>query len=499
LARYIVEGSRDGLENDLQEGLAKYTPLEIINGPLLKGMEEVGVLFNQNQLIVAEVLQSAEIMKSAVNILEPHMEKAEEAVKGKILLATVKGDVHDIGKNLVEIILTNNGYKVINLGVKVSSEQLIEASKREKPDVIGLSGLLVKSVQQMLLTAQDLRDAGINIPLILGGAALSRKFTEEKIAPEYNGPVLYARDAMNSLTLLNNLLNNSGDRILNISEDRNLDNSAAKTTSGSSLTKGRELHPSSITYDSLCRPANTERRLELDYPLEKLIPYLDFSKILKHYFGAGKVKTEKMTDKLQELRNFLHDFLIEILQGKLIRANAVYALFPAFSSGDSIFILDPADEITVLEEFCFPRQKKGDGLCLADYVHPKSEGKIDYLAMFAVTTGLKISEQAGNYKENGEYLKSFLLQALALEMAEAFAEHLHEEIRNIWGLAENQGIRVSPGYAIFPEIESQKKIFRLLEPEEAGIVLTDGMMMDPEASITALVFSHPQARIFGGL
>ncbi|MFS8512718.1 MAG: methionine synthase, partial [Planifilum fulgidum] len=206
LARYVVEGSKDGLFDDLKEALGRYDPLEIINGPLMKGMDEVGRLFNDNQLIVAEVLQSAEVMKAAVSFLEPHMEKADTHSRGKILLATVKGDVHDIGKNLVDIILSNNGYEVVNLGIKVAPEQLIEACRREKPDAIGLSGLLVKSAQQMVVTAQDLKAAGIEVPILVGGAALTRKFTETKIAPEYSGIVLYAKDAMQGLELANRLM-----------------------------------------------------------------------------------------------------------------------------------------------------------------------------------------------------------------------------------------------------------------------------------------------------
>lgn len=205
LASYVVEGSKEGLIPDLEEALKIYSPLEIINGPLMEGMSEVGRLFNNNELIVAEVLQSAEVMKASVAYLEPFMEKNETSVKGKIMLATVKGDVHDIGKNLVEIILSNNGYQIVNLGIKVPPEQIIEAYRREKPDAIGLSGLLVKSAQQMVLTAQDLKNAGISVPILVGGAALTRKFTKTRIRPEYDGMVLYAKDAMDGLDLANRI------------------------------------------------------------------------------------------------------------------------------------------------------------------------------------------------------------------------------------------------------------------------------------------------------
>ena len=207
LGSYVIEGTKEGLIPDLEEALNKYSPLEVINGPLMAGMAEVGRLFNNNELIVAEVLQSAEVMKASVAYLEPFMEKNETAVKGKIILATVKGDVHDIGKNLVEIILSNNGYKIINLGIKVPPDQLIEAYRKEKADAIGLSGLLVKSAQQMVITAQDLRTAGIDVPILVGGAALTRKFTKNRIGPEYDGLVLYAKDAMDGLDIANRIMN----------------------------------------------------------------------------------------------------------------------------------------------------------------------------------------------------------------------------------------------------------------------------------------------------
>ena len=207
LASYVVEGTKEGLIPDLNEALGKYSALQIINGPLMKGMDEVGKLFNNNELIVAEVLQSAEVMKASVAHLESFMEKSESSVKGKIILATVKGDVHDIGKNLVEIILSNNGYHIVNLGIKVPPEQLIESQRKEKADAIGLSGLLVKSAQQMVITAQDLRNANIDVPIMVGGAALTRKFTRTRIGPEYDGLVLYAKDAMDGLDLANKLMN----------------------------------------------------------------------------------------------------------------------------------------------------------------------------------------------------------------------------------------------------------------------------------------------------
>jgi 5-methyltetrahydrofolate--homocysteine methyltransferase len=501
LTGYIIEGSQGGLEADLLAALQKYTPLEIINGPLMKGMGEVGNLFNQNQLIVAEVLQSAEVMKAAVSFLEPYMSKQDQAVKGKIVLATVKGDVHDIGKNLVEIILANNGYEVVNLGVKVSSEQLIEACTKEKPDVIGLSGLLVKSVQQMLLTAQDLCAAGIDIPLILGGAALSRKFTEEKIAPAYAGKVLYAKDAMDSLTLLRDLpapkkavTVENGDDGIKLSGPAAAKKKAVpeETALAETANAGGS---DTIDWDiPLYTPEQTARQLLVDYPLAELTPYINIPRLLKRYLGVKK-EIPGHEDKLEDFGKVVQDFLGEIQAQKLITANGLYRLFPAYSQGNSIFVLDPDNTEKISAKFVFPRQQRANGRCLADFIRPQEDGKTDYLGMLALTTGLGISARSAAFKGKGEYLKAYLLQVLALELAEAFAEHLHGIIRGVWGI-QDQGIRVSPGYPICPAIEQQRKIFHLLKPEDVGIDLTENWMMDPEASISALVFSHPQARIF---
>ncbi|UWG98144.1 methionine synthase [Dehalobacter sp. DCM] len=556
LASYIVEGTKSGLESDLQQAMLKYTPLDIINGPLMKGMEEVGRLFNQNQLIVAEVLQSAEVMKAAVTILKPHMAKAEEAIKGKILLATVKGDVHDIGKNLVEIILSNNGYQVINLGVKVSSEQLIAAAKQEQPDAIGLSGLLVKSVQQMLLTAQDLQAAGIALPLILGGAALSRKYTEERIAPLYGGPVLYARDAMDGLNLLNHVMKNSENnphaKYTAIAETQTriktvtaANEKAPDPVPETDLEESTD-HTANPWEFPLYRPQSTDRYLMRDYPLEELIPALDLPFILRRYLGVKRNPHHLLKEELntaaqalaaaqahdqnqlrfEEYLCIVEDFLKEIAEKKLITVHGVYAIYPAYAAGNSICILDSRDGQSVLEELRFPRQHKANGekgLCLADFIRPQPEiignGTVrdiadsDYIGIFALTAGKGIREKAHAYKEEGEYLKSFLLQVLALELAESFAEKMHEIIRQAWGIEMRttltnangsagkrpityQGIRVSPGYPIYPDLEEQGKLFRLLKPQDIGLELTESWMMDPEASVTAVVFSHPNARIF---
>jgi 5-methyltetrahydrofolate--homocysteine methyltransferase len=507
LAGYVVEGTKEGLFTDLEQALQTYSdPLDIINGPLMAGMDEVGRLFNNNQLIVAEVLQSAEVMKAAVAFLEPYMEKKESSTKGKVILATVKGDVHDIGKNLVDIILSNNGFHVIDLGIKVAPQQLIEAVQVEKPDIIGLSGLLVKSAQQMVITAQDLRQAGISTPILVGGAALTRKFTENKIAPEYDGIVLYAKDAMEGLTLANQLQHNE----IEYTKTKKQETETEKTTPTAIVTKSNVL-----TDVPVFVPTDLERHILKDISLSHIIPYVNWQMVLGHHLGLkGKVKRllEEKDEKALMLKQVVDDLLEQAQQNRWITPAAVYQFFPAQSDGNRIYIYSPEDKKTVIETFEFPRQPRAPYLCLADYLKSTESGQIDYVGFFAVTAGKGIRELAQQWKESGEFLKSHAIQALALEIAEGFAERIHQIMRDRWGFpddpdftmeerfaAKYQGQRYSFGYPACPNLEDQEKLFRLLRPEEIGIHLTDGYMMEPEASVSAIVFAHPEARYFNVL
>jgi len=512
LARYVVEGSKDGLMEDLKQALNSYTPLEIINGPLMAGMEEVGRLFNANQLIVAEVLQSAEVMKASVSFLEPFMEKSESAAKGTILLATVKGDVHDIGKNLVEIILANNGYEVVNLGIKVPPEQLIAACREMKPDAIGLSGLLVKSAQQMVITAQDLRAAGINVPLLVGGAALTRKFTSNRIAPEYQGIVLYAKDAMDGLDLVNRLQDPAQ------RERLETEAAAAKEEKEESQSRAAPALAAKPKRSAISRttpiwlPPDCDRHVLRGYPIRHLQPYLNMRMLLGKHLGVRGNVEQLLADgdeKASQLYGLVEELIQEASETGIIQAHGMYQFFPAQADGNDIIVYDPHDHNRVRERFSFPRQAEDPGLCLADFLRPVESGEMDYVGFLAVTAGNGIRERAEQWKEQGEYLRSHVLQALALELAEAFAERIHHVMRDVWGFpdpvemtmlerfgARYQGIRVSFGYPACPNLEDQAKLFRLLKPEEIGVHLTDGFMMDPEASVSAMVFAHPEARYF---
>ncbi|WP_058304354.1 methionine synthase [Gorillibacterium timonense] len=514
LAGYVVEGSKDGLTTDLDEALGKYPPLEIINGPLMKGMEEVGRLFNNNELIVAEVLQSAEVMKASVAYLEPYLEKKDSAVKGKILLATVKGDVHDIGKNLVEIILANNGYQIVNLGIKVPPEQIIEAYREEKPDVIGLSGLLVKSAQQMVLTAQDLKTAGIDVPIMVGGAALTRKFTKTRIQPEYEGMVLYAKDAMEGLDLANRVTDPEKRELL-VQELReakasHVQESGNKKADEIVLTRARN---TSIDKETKVYEApDMERHILRNYPLPYLIHYVNWEMLLGKHLGLrGSVEKLLKEDdaKAVQLKETVDSIFADAEKEGYINAHAIYRFYPAQGDGNDILIYDPEDQTRILERFSFPRQEVEPYLCLSDFLKPVESGVMDYVGFLTVTAGHGIRELSERYKINGDYLRSHAVQACALEIAESFAERVHQIMRDSWGFpdpanmtmkqrhgARYQGIRVSFGYPACPNLEDQELLFRLLKPEDIGIHLTEGFMMDPEASVSAMVFAHPQAHYF---
>ncbi len=510
LPNYILEGSKDGLIDDLnrkrEEGVS---PLDIINGPLMAGMAEVGRLFNNNELIVAEVLQSAEAMKAAVSHLEQFMEKADTEKRAKVILATVKGDVHDIGKNLVEIILKNNGYDVINLGIKVPPEDLIRAHEKHKPDAIGLSGLLVKSAQQMVTTAGDLRDAGIRVPLLVGGAALSDKFTRLKIAPQYQTAVCYAKDAMTGLRLMNEL--SDPKRRDSVLQEHTFTATAAVEDAAPrpQAPAGEERAAKIRTDIAIPSPAYLDRKVravpDLNDIWSYINPYMLFGRHLgfrgnfEKALGERDARALELFNSMEEIKRQARSFM---------KIGAVWQFFEAERHGNSIALFAPGGA-TPIHTFHFQRQLIGEKLCLSDYILPAAAGKRDHMALFVVTAGEGIRAKSEEAKTAGEYLYSHGLQALALETAEACAEWLHRRIREDWGfpdppsltMAERftsryRGKRYSFGYPACPNLEDQAGIWMLLHPEDVGVHLTEGMMMDPEASVSALVFHHPDCTYF---
>ncbi|MDA0988291.1 MAG: methionine synthase [Chloroflexi bacterium] len=512
----VIEGTKEGLLADLDEALKDRTAMEIINGPLLSGMDEVGRLFAANELIVAEVLSSAESMKAAVSHLEPHMDSSENVSRGTIILATVKGDVHDIGKNLVDIILANNGYRVVNLGIKVPPQDLIAAFKENKPDIIGLSGLLVKSAQMMVETARDLSNAGIDAPILVGGAALSNKFTRTRIAPEYGGLVAYAQDAMDGLRLAHQICDPElrealivkveAESLAMVSEDETRRASVSRVAT-------EQVMVSTVTpVDKPPTPPDLRHHVITDYDLSEVFAKINPVMLYTRHLGyrgrfeesllAGEPKAVELRSRVQEVEDIM-------IARDDIGARAVYSFFRAASDGDDITVLSPEGK-QVMERFQFGRQQSGEGLCLSDYVLEASSPNSDYLCCFVTSVGPGVRALADEWMASGDYLNAHILQVLALEGAEAMAEILHQRIRSMWGFPDpadisNQdlfktnygGRRYSFGYPACPRLEDQEQLWRLIEPDKRlNITLTEGFMMDPEASVSAIVFHHAQAKYF---
>jgi len=437
------------------------------------------------------------------------MEKADTAKRGKVVLATVKGDVHDIGKNLVEIILKNNGFDVVNLGIKVPPEELIKAFLAHKPDAIGLSGLLVKSAQQMIITASDLKDAGINVPLLVGGAALSARFTEQKIAPSYQSAVCYAKDAMTGLRLMNELMD-PATRARVISEHTSSGNGVSVATTVKIVEKPAVTRSPKVRRDlPIPEVATLERKVRLVPDLRDLWNYINPFMLYGRHMGyrgdfekhlaAREAKAVELYNEMQEVINEAAGYM---------KVRAVWQFFEAETEGETLHLFAPGAKEPLLA-WKFKRQKTGDQLCLSDYVLDPKDGKRDHVAVFVVTAGEGIRERAEKAKHDGYYFKSHGLQALAIESAEACAEWLHRRIREDWGFPDPpemtmaqrftsryRGKRYSFGYPACPDLEDQAGIWKILQPEEIGVQLTEGFMMDPEASVSALAFHHPDCAYF---
>ena len=514
LKESVINGSKNKLEPNLDKGLKKIAPLDIINGPLMNGMDVVSDLFGKNELIVAEVLQSAEVMKSAVSYLEQYMEKADITSKGTIMLATVKGDVHDIGKNLVDIILTNNGYKVINLGIKVNSQELIDAYNKYNPNYIGLSGLLVKSAQMMVDTVSDLTNEQIDIPILVGGAALTEKFTYLNIFPNYNNLVIYAKDAMSGLDIVNDLNNIKSKEELLINVDKKIkhfkSNMIPRTTKVIADKSGLVKNPIK-QLDSIPQPPDLKIH-NIVLPIEDVWNLVNPTMLYNRHLGYRgnftndlKMNVKKAADLFESVNK-----VKEILKdNENIQAKVVYKFFKTKSENNDLIIYD-SNSKNEISRFTFGRQTDKDMLSLSDYVYPVTSAKDDYVCMFVSTYGPGIRELAEKYQNKGEFLISHIIQSLALETAEASAEFIHKKIREMWGIKDspditNQDIfkakyigkRYSFGYPACPRLEDQKILWDLLNPtKNINVELTEEYMMDPEGSVSAIVFHHPEAKYF---
>jgi 5-methyltetrahydrofolate--homocysteine methyltransferase len=428
-----------------------------------------------------------------------------------VILATVKGDVHDIGKNLVEIVLSNNGYCVVNLGIKVPPETLIAAAREHGPDVIGLSGLLVKSAQQMVLTAADLRAAGIHVPLLVGGAALSDRFTRSKIAPEYGELTAYAKDAMTGLDLMNRIMNPSAREALREERARPVEE-PAPSAKAAEESEESETRSAAVSAD-LPMPGVPDlgEHILPEIDLDTVWAYVNPQALYNRHLGL-KGKIEELKAKGDERALGLERTIDEIkaqCRAGLMKARGIWRFFEAAPEGNRIHLFDRSGVAEPVHTFRFQRQRRPDGLCLADYVLPPRDGRRDHVAIFVTGAGEGIRALAEQAKQEGRYVFMHALQALALETAEAAAEYVHARIREAWGfpdppsmtmsdrfVSRYRGKRYSFGYPACPRLEDQEALFKLLAPERIGVRLTEGFMMDPEASVSALVFHHPAAKYF---
>ena len=528
VANLVVEGSKKDLTILLDELLKKYTPIEIINGPLMTGMDEVGRLFNKNDLIVAEVLQSAEVMKASVAYLEKFMEKDESSVKGKIIMATVKGDVHDIGKNLVGIIIGNNGYEVIDLGINTPAEKIRDAVVKEKADFLGLSGLLVKSAAEMVNTVAVLREAGISIPIFVGGAALTEKFTVNKIEPAYeNNIVIYSKDAMTALSDLNKMIDEKKFEefreylqkrrdLLLIKDEKELQKLKVKQTVSDIKDKDGTFDYSKIeipkyNFEKIYKPETLNKQIITNIKAKDVFPFINLQMLIGKHLGLKWI-VGKMLEKQDPRTVKMYNEIKEIIEhgDEYFDITAIYKYFPVrrkYGKEKNEFSLEIlSDDLSkVIETFNFPRQKYGQYLSLNDYVNPDG---IDYVGFFVATAGEKSRIVSNELKAKGEFYKGHLVNSIGLELAEATSEYIHQIMRKDVGIidkelqtedilkANYQGNRYSFGYPACPDLSDQKKLFKLLKPEIYGIKLTDEFMMYPEASVSAIVFSQPFCKYF---
>lgn len=522
LRQRIIDGDRTGLDLDLAEAMAEgWKPLDIINKLLLEGMKVVGELFGSGKMQLPFVLQSAETMKAAVAFLEPHMEKADGQQKATIVLATVKGDVHDIGKNLVDIILTNNGYKVINIGIKQPIAEIIKAAKEHKADAVGMSGLLVKSTVIMRENLEEMTAAGLDLPVLLGGAALTRKYVEEDCRKAYgSGRVAYARDAFDGLDLMAKVSENGFDAHLAARE-------AQPHRPGSpSRTLGEAAQPA-------IRPVDWEeinlRRAELHKdvpppvppfwgariieaaPLQNLIPYLNETMLYQFHWGyrkQGRSLAEFKDWAHKELKPIALDMLKRCAKEEILQPKAAYGYWKAASEDDSV-VLFHEDGKTEAARFPFPRQGKEGGLCIADFFRPVSDPVRDVIGLQVVTMGKRATEVASDWFKADKYQDYLYLHGLSVEMAEAMAEYVHKRIRAELGfvaedaadmdklLKQNyRGSRFSFGYPACPRIEDQTALLALLGADRIGVTLSDEFQLEPEQSTSAIVTVHPQAKYF---
>jgi 5-methyltetrahydrofolate--homocysteine methyltransferase len=540
LKRHIIDGEKLGLEDNLKLALESYPALDIVNDILLDGMKVVGDLFGSGQMQLPFVLQSAEVMKTAVRFLEPFMEKKGGATtKGTMVLATVKGDVHDIGKNLVDIILTNNGYKVVNLGIKQAIEDILRASEEHKADAIGMSGLLVKSTLIMRDNLELMNERAIRVPVVLGGAALTRRYVEDDLKSLYKGRLFYAKDAFDGLHTMD-ALTGGKEQAAAASGNGAKAASAAITDAGPSADDAEDLvgEDAKLGIRKPARPRGATKvagdtthtvrsdvnpnasiprapfygsRVVEDIPLDDVFAFVNETALFKGQwqFKQGKRSAEDYRQLVAEHVRPTYDALKErVRREQLLTPRVVYGYFPAQSSGNDLIIYHD-DEKSERLRFTFPRQPEGKRLCLADYFASQDSGRMDVAAFHLVTMGRRASQYAQELFKADNYTDYLFFHGLSVEAAEALAELWHKRIREELGIAERdaaelnklfhqsyQGSRFSFGYPACPRLEDQTKLFELLDPSRIDVELTEEFQLDPEQSTSAIIVHHEEAKYF---
>ncbi|MGA0851038.1 MAG: methionine synthase [Candidatus Nanopelagicaceae bacterium] len=512
LKRRIIDGEKQGLETDLDEARESgLEPLNIINELLLDGMKTVGELFGRGEMQLPFVLQSAEVMKSAVALLEPHMTKADSQDRGSILLATVKGDVHDIGKNLVDIILTNNGYRVVNIGIKQTINQIIDAAQESNVDVIGMSGLLVKSTVIMKENLEELNNRGLaqKWPILLGGAALTRSFVESDLAKVFPGVVRYARDAFEGLSLMDTLMaSKRGD------ETAQLPTLKERRTR---VVRDDSVSTADTTRSDVARDIKVPKAPFLGSRVVKGISLGDYSSMLDEralYVGQWGLKGKQDSfEKIVEEqgRPRLRSLLNEALANGWLNAAVTYGYFPCYSEGNDLVIVHHEGPLKGQDRvrFTFPRQRRDRRLCISDFFKDKESGELDVVAFHVVTMGQAISEATAKLFAANNYREYLELHGLGVQLTEALAEHWHARIRaelklnsedspDLQGILDQgyRGSRYSFGYPACPDLEQQKQLCELLEPERIGVELSEEFQLHPEQSTSAIIVHHPEAKYF---
>ena len=513
LQRRIIDGEKVGLEDDLKAAMAEGTPpLEIINSHLLEGMKVVGELFGKGEMQLPFVLQSAEVMKTAVAMLEPFMEKTGDEGRGTMLLATVKGDVHDIGKNLVDIILTNNGYRVVNIGIKQSINQIIDGALESNADAIGMSGLLVKSTVIMKENLEEITARGLDQkwPIVLGGAALTRAYVEQDLAAIFPGEVRYARDAFEGLRLMDSIMAvKRGDEgaALPALRERRVANTRIKTEELPIDTRRSDV----ASDNSIPTPPFFGSRVIKGVQLADYSGMLDERALFVGQWGlkGNRGEYEQMVES--EGRPRLRALLNEVQSKGWLNAAVVYGYFPCYSEGNDLVILHHEGEAKGTERirFTFPRQSRDRRLCISDFFASKDTGKTDVVAFHVVTMGSAVSEAAAKLFADNNYREYLELHGLSVQLTEALAEHWHARMReelqvkgedsaDLQGILDQgyRGSRYSFGYPACPDLEQQVQLCELLDPSRIGVELSEEFQLHPEQSTSAIIVHHPEAKYF---